>query len=61
MVGHSIRTRRGAAAIHGWFPVDPEPMAADGQRYASLDASICEARAKACVSTYSRMLVSLPF
>ena len=35
-------------------------MAADGQRYASPDASICEARASACVSMYSRMLVSLP-
>jgi hypothetical protein len=32
------------AAIHGSFTVDPEPMAADGQRYASPDASICEAR-----------------
>ena len=36
-------------------------MAADGQRYASPDASICEARASACVSIYSRMFVSLPF
>ena len=35
-------------------------MAAVGQRYAGPDASICEARASACVSTYSRMLVSLP-
>ena len=34
-------------------------MAADGQRYASPDLSICEARASACVSMYSRMLVSL--
>ena len=48
------------AAIHGSFTVDPEPMAADGQRYASPNASICEARASACVSTYSRMFVSLP-
>ena len=36
-------------------------MAADGQRYAGPDASTCAARASACVSTYSRMLVSLPF
>ena len=39
----------------------PNPMAADGQRYASPDASICETRASACVSMYSRMFVSLPF
>ena len=38
----------------------PEPMAAEGQRYAGPDACICEARASACVSTYSRMLVNLP-
>jgi hypothetical protein len=31
------------------------------QRYASPDASISEARAKAWVSMYSRMFVSLPF
>jgi hypothetical protein len=36
-------------------------MAADGQRYASPDASISEARARACVSIYSRIFVSLPF
>ena len=36
-------------------------MAADGQRYASPDASICEARASACVSIYSLMFVSFPF
>ena len=30
-------------------------MAADGQRYASPDASICEARASACVSMHSRI------
>ena len=36
-------------------------MAADGQHYASPDASICEARASACVSIYSRMFVTLPF
>ena len=59
-VGHSTSARRAEAAIHGSFTVDPEPMAADGQRYAGPDASICEARASACVSTYSRMLVSLP-
>jgi hypothetical protein len=35
-------------------------MAADGQRYAGPDASTSAARAKACVSTYSRMLISLP-
>src|ERR1700688_433364 len=39
----------------------PDPMAADGQRYASPDASICEARASACVSIYSRIFVTLPF
>ena len=33
-------------------------MAADGQRYAGPDASICEARASACVSIYSRIFVS---
>ena len=38
----------------------PGPMAADGQRYASPDASICEARARACVSIYSRIFVTLP-
>ena len=36
-------------------------MAANGQRYASPDASICEARASACVSIYSRIFVTLPF
>ena len=36
-------------------------MAADGQRYASPDASICEARASASVSIYSRTFVNLPF
>jgi hypothetical protein len=36
-------------------------MPAGGQRYASPDASICEARASACVSTYSRIFVTLPF
>ena len=36
-------------------------MAADGQRYASPDASISEAHAKAWGSMYSRMFVSLPF
>jgi len=36
-------------------------MAADGQRYASPDASISEARARAWVSMYSRMFVSLSF
>src|SRR5260370_6635181 len=35
-------------------------MASEGQRYAGPDASICEARASACVSMYSRMLVNLP-
>src|SRR5271154_6464017 len=35
-------------------------MAADGQRYVRPDAPICEARASACVSMYSRMFVSLP-
>jgi hypothetical protein len=35
-------------------------MAADGQRYASPDGSLCEARASACVSIYSRMFVTLP-
>jgi hypothetical protein len=35
-------------------------MAADGQLYASPDASICEARASACVSIYSRMFFTLP-
>jgi hypothetical protein len=35
-------------------------MAADGQRYANPDASICEARASACVSIYSRIFVTLP-
>jgi len=39
----------------------PDPMAADGQRYANPDASICEARASACVSIYSRIFVTLPF
>src|SRR3546814_2779646 len=34
-------------------------MGADGQRQADQDA-ICEARASACVSMYSRMLASLP-
>src|SRR3984957_7003319 len=34
-------------------------MAANGQRHARLDASICEARAKACVSIYSRIFVTL--
>src|SRR5512132_2612600 len=36
-------------------------MAADGRRYAVSDASICEARASACVSIYSRIFVTLPF
>jgi len=35
-----------------------DPVAADGQRYASPDASICEARANACVSIYSRIFVA---
>src|SRR5271166_1268281 len=48
------------AAIHGSFTVDPDPIAADGQRYAGPDAPICAARASACVSMYSRMFVSLP-
>lgn len=39
----------------------PGPMAADGQRYPSPEASISEARAKACVSMYSRIFVTLPF
>jgi hypothetical protein len=38
----------------------PDPMAADDQRYAGPDASICEARASACVSIYSRMFFTLP-
>src|SRR3954447_13090724 len=38
----------------------PDPMDAGGQRYARLGASICAARASACVSIYSRMFVSLP-
>src|ERR1700689_484219 len=48
------------AAIHGSFTVDPQPIAGDGPRYAGPDASTPAARANACVSTYSRMLVSLP-
>ena len=39
----------------------PDSMAADGQRYASLDASMCEDRARAWVSMYSRIFVTLPF
>lgn len=38
----------------------PDQMTADGQRYAGPGSPICEARASACVSTYSRILVSLP-
>jgi hypothetical protein len=41
--------------------VYPDPMAAAGQRYASPDASTCEARLGAYASLYSRMLVSLRF
>jgi hypothetical protein len=37
----------------------PDAMAVNGQRYASLDASICEARGRACVSIYSRIFVTL--
>src|SRR5580693_1274285 len=48
-------------AIHRCSTVRPAPMAADGQRYASPDASLCEAGARACVSIYSRIFVSLPF
>jgi len=36
-------------------------MAADRQRYASLEPSICEARASACASIYSPMFVTLLF
>jgi hypothetical protein len=36
-------------------------MAADGRRYASPDAFTGKARVSAGVSTYSRILVSLPF
>src|SRR5579871_2594133 len=39
--------------------VYPDPMA-DGQCYASPDQFIYEARAKACVSIYSRIFVTLP-
>src|ERR1700722_12235832 len=59
MVGHSTgvwRARGDPRLIHRL----PRPMAADGQRYASPDASLCEARARACVSTYSRIFVTLP-
>ncbi len=59
-VEHSASARRAGPAIHGSFTFDTERMAAVCQRYAGPDASICEARASACVSTYSRMLVSLP-
>src|SRR6202023_3810305 len=59
-VGHSTNTRRAGGRIHGSSTVHPEPIAADGQRYASPDASICEARARACVSIYSRIFVTLP-
>ena len=57
-VGHSMSARRArgrSTVIHRL----PDPMAADGQRYASPDASICEARARACVSIYSRIFVTL--
>src|ERR1700728_5090116 len=60
MVGHSTsvwRARGDPRLIHRL----PDPMATDGQRYARPDASLCEARARACVSTYSRIFVSLPF
>ena len=56
----SIRRACGVRGGSRSSTVDPEPMAANGQRYASPDASICEARASACVSIYSRMFVSLP-
>src|SRR5258708_11166115 len=36
-------------------------MAADGERYAGRDESLWEARARACVSIYSRIFVTLPF
>src|SRR5580692_7360065 len=57
---HSASARCAGPAIHGSFTFDTERMAAVGQLYAGPDASICEARASACVSMYSRMLVSLP-
>src|SRR5450755_1521917 len=60
-VRHSTSTRRAGGRIHGSSTVHPELIAADGQRYASPDASIREARARACVSIYSRIFVTLPF
>src|SRR6202453_1775542 len=56
-VGHSLSARRARGRSAGDPPSDP--MAADGQRYANPDASICEARARACVSIYSRIFVTL--
>ena len=48
------------AAIHGCSTIWPRPDGADGQRYSGPDASVCAARARACVSIYSRILVTLP-
>ena len=42
-------------------PQSTDPMAADGKRYGAPDAFVCEARARAWVSMYSRILLTLPF
>jgi len=57
-IGNSTSARRARGRS---TTVYPDPMAADGQRYGSPDASISEARASACVSMYSRIFVTLPF